>query len=394
MRPLRIIPSLCTCVLVLACNDAHSMECDGYQSPERRGKVDSEIDEASGLVASRQTPGVLWTHNDSGDSPRLFAISTDGELVGTWQITGADHVDWEDIALGDCGDGADCLYIGDFGNNSQQRDDLAIYRVPEPSIDVSRAPIQGTLEAQSKQPFSYPYDTGSEDDNPDAEAMFIDPRDNKLYIATKELARSRVLVLERWLPGEPVELVEVGTAPIGLVTGADFRPDGARFTLRTYSHFYEFDTTDATSIGDQLGDIARSRKISKEIQGESIAYSFDSTDIYTLGEGSNIDLLRYMCKPIEPPSTNEDMGVIEQPSTMEPEPIEPDMGAEAVEPDMSAGAQDMATEAPIDSMDSSAPTEEQPRDGGCNHTGGAPESTPWLLLAGLGLFARRREEQA
>ena len=33
------------------------------------------IDEASGIAASRKNPNVLWTHNDSGDGPLLYALN-------------------------------------------------------------------------------------------------------------------------------------------------------------------------------------------------------------------------------------------------------------------------------------------------------------------------------
>src|SRR4051794_35074519 len=39
-----------------------------------------EATELSGLVASRRRAGVLWTHNDSGDRPRLFALASDGRV--------------------------------------------------------------------------------------------------------------------------------------------------------------------------------------------------------------------------------------------------------------------------------------------------------------------------
>lgn len=34
----------------------------------------NDIKEASGIVASRVNPGVLWVHNDSGDKARTFAM--------------------------------------------------------------------------------------------------------------------------------------------------------------------------------------------------------------------------------------------------------------------------------------------------------------------------------
>ena len=38
---------------------------------EEVGAVPDELRESSGLAISRTQPGVLWSHNDSGDSPSL-----------------------------------------------------------------------------------------------------------------------------------------------------------------------------------------------------------------------------------------------------------------------------------------------------------------------------------
>jgi sporulation protein YlmC with PRC-barrel domain len=36
----------------------------------------TDLDEASGLCASRQFPGILYTHNDKGGQNRIFAIDS------------------------------------------------------------------------------------------------------------------------------------------------------------------------------------------------------------------------------------------------------------------------------------------------------------------------------
>ena len=35
-----------------------------------------DIPESSGLALSRRTPGLLWTHNDSGNEPFIFAVDS------------------------------------------------------------------------------------------------------------------------------------------------------------------------------------------------------------------------------------------------------------------------------------------------------------------------------
>ena len=59
-----------------------------------------EITEASGIVASRQNPGVLWTHNDSSFPGSIFALSTNGAYLGRYYIPSVFFGNFEDIAIG------------------------------------------------------------------------------------------------------------------------------------------------------------------------------------------------------------------------------------------------------------------------------------------------------
>ena len=72
-----------------------------YGPPERVGDIaDKNVVESSGVVASRASPGRLWTHNDSDDGPILYCLERNGRSCGRWQVDGADARDWEDIAAG------------------------------------------------------------------------------------------------------------------------------------------------------------------------------------------------------------------------------------------------------------------------------------------------------
>lgn len=138
----------------------------------------SSISESSGLVASRVHAGVFWTHNDSGDSPRLFAIDAWGRSKGEFLVEGAQHFDWEDIAADDSGH----LYIGDFGNNLSDRRDLTVYRVPEPDPNASdrSVHVDRILRFRYADQFAYP---APGQRNFDTEAMFW--MDGALYLFTK-----------------------------------------------------------------------------------------------------------------------------------------------------------------------------------------------------------------
>lgn len=106
------------------------------------------IDEASGIAASRIHKDIIYTHNDGGDTTRLFAVDVnDGSLVATLGISGADHYDWEDIAIGPCPDNSSCIYIADAGHSSSRKVNM-IYMVPEPAVLMDQ-----NLKVSSSLPF-------------------------------------------------------------------------------------------------------------------------------------------------------------------------------------------------------------------------------------------------
>jgi len=101
------------------------------------------ISESSGLVASRQYPGVFWTHNDGGGFKKqvLYAITREGKFLTEFHVAGALLLDWEDLAV----DGEHHLFVGDIGNNGAERTSLAVYQIDEPdpkaggtSIEIKR----------------------------------------------------------------------------------------------------------------------------------------------------------------------------------------------------------------------------------------------------------------
>src|SRR2546427_5041371 len=55
--------------------------------------------ESSGVAVSHAYPGVLWTHNDSGDGPYVYATDLHGTDRGALLVPGAQAIDWEDISL-------------------------------------------------------------------------------------------------------------------------------------------------------------------------------------------------------------------------------------------------------------------------------------------------------
>ena len=139
------------------------------------GVLPDELRESSGLAISRTQPGILWSHNDSGDGPNLYAVDMSGKLLAKFRMANALARDWEDIAAGPCPDEmaktappkSECLYIADTGDNDQVRPEVTIYIVVEPRVGDPGAQAR-PLTARS---FHYRYP----DKPTDAEALAVLP---------------------------------------------------------------------------------------------------------------------------------------------------------------------------------------------------------------------------
>ena len=112
---------------------------------DRTGVIKSaRVLEASGVAVSRAHAGVLWTHNDSGDGPYLYATDLQGTDRGAVRVLGAEAFDWEDIALGPCPTRAgECVFIGDVGDNIEVRPFVTLYAVPEPEPPAAPGDLDG-----------------------------------------------------------------------------------------------------------------------------------------------------------------------------------------------------------------------------------------------------------
>jgi len=105
---------------------------------KRLGSIqDPRITESSGVVASRQYPGVFWTHNDGAKSYTLFAISREGKALGNFHLANVVVHDWEDIAIDD----EKHLYVADIGNNDARRFLIAVHEIDEPDPKKPGTPL-------------------------------------------------------------------------------------------------------------------------------------------------------------------------------------------------------------------------------------------------------------
>ena len=250
------------------------------------GAVGAPVTEASGLAWSQSEADVFWTHNDSGDSARVFAVGWDGIIRATLPLAGVVARDIEDIALGTDPGGAEALFVADIGDNSAVRASIDVYRVAEPS--VLGLPAGTTLGAVAPHVIHLSYPDGARD----AEALVADRTTGDLYVITKREARSRVyrVTAAQVAAGTGVMRL-VGEMPYGGVVGADACAGGTTVVVKTYDAVRVHQSP--LGLVAALMDEGSARPYVREPQGEAIAVDAACESYVTLSEGLGQPLVRY-----------------------------------------------------------------------------------------------------
>lgn len=243
---------------------------------------DSRITESSGLAVGRD---VLWTHNDSGDVARFFALDRHCRTLATYDVRNEEATDWEDMARG-----AGFLWFGDIGDNAGSRSSIAVIRVPEPMVTKGEHRLTGTV-------LHFTYEDGAHD----AETLLVGPRTGQLFVVTKTYygvagvyaaplhpSTSGVNTLTK-VASVTTRLTGTDGGPLGppgelSLTGGDLNATATRVVLRTYTDAYEWQVRGGDVAGAFRGTPTVTA-LPQTQQGEAIGYDTDGRSWITTSEG-------------------------------------------------------------------------------------------------------------
>jgi len=282
---------------------------DSWHGPETVGQItEPAINEASGLAISQRTTELLWTHNDSGNAPVLYAIDLSGNALGSVRIEGAENRDWEDIASYEI-DGRAYLIAADIGDNNSVYPECTLYVIAEPD-PAELSPLR-ELVATPERIIRYVYPGGPRD----CESLAVDSREGAIYLISK---RTQPPILYR-LPlfsenagTRPLTAEELGPvngilAPSGLLSrmsvpwgkwraqpcSLDIGPDGKIAALLTYGEVYLYKRQDGEDWASTFSRGGQALAAHNLPQAEGLCFSADGQSLYVTTEGSPAPLLRY-----------------------------------------------------------------------------------------------------
>jgi hypothetical protein len=286
-----------------------------------------ELNEISGMAASRRSPGVLWVHNDSGNDAAVYAVRSDGVYLGKYVLPGAHAVDWEDMAIGPGPSlSSDYLYIGDTGDNVHARPFVRVYRIPEPPVSPDQEPVVRTSEPPEVFTLYYP---GEPPRRHDCETLLVDPLSGEIFLVTKDNTGADggdSLVYRVPTPYETLETlileevarIHLGSSLVYLVTGGDIAPQRNLLALRTYGLVWIWNMAPGQSLAEAFLQPPCSGPAAGEPQGEALAFAdagyfttsewtgFDPQPIYYYAQEQE-----YEGEPLEPECLNARGGIYE-----------------------------------------------------------------------------------
>jgi hypothetical protein len=220
--------------------------------------TDKTLEEVSGLAASVNNPGYLWTHNDSEREPSIYLINEKLQVKLTCNLSGIGNRDWEDIAVGPGPDSTKTyVYIGEIGDNLAKYPYKFIYRFEEPVITADSTEI--TITQFDRIVFQLP------DKRKDTEALMIDPKTKDLFIISKR--EHPVYLYSLTYPYSLTDTLiatQVMALPLTQIVAADISADGKEIVMKSYKEVYYWNNSSG-----------------KPLAG---AWSRDGSGFYTLSE--------------------------------------------------------------------------------------------------------------
>lgn len=225
-----------------------AVACISLLSCENKNET-SELKQITDLPKTlKEISGVAFSNNliysieDSGNENEVTVLDTLGTITKTIVVNAVENIDWEDLTF----DKKDNLYIGDFGNNDNDRKDLAIYKINQSDLKKE------SVDVAYKVTFDYPEQT---DFPPKKKDLLFDVEgffeyENHFYLFTKNRSKgfdgtSYIYKVPNQAGHHKAQLIKkiitCSDYHNCAITSAAISPDGLKFVLLSHSKLWLFE---------------------------------------------------------------------------------------------------------------------------------------------------------
>ncbi len=266
---------------------------------------DQEITESSGLTESSRA-GVFWTHNDSGDRARLFAVQPDSGTLGQVSLQGIEAVDWEAIGAYSW-KGQDWIVVADCGDNQAKRTSVMFYKFVEPEDfqnwipeNVPSAQRTAIVARQEIQQIEVTFDDGPRD----CEAIAIDAASSRILMVAKSLIPSVGVYEVRFDPSDISRIVHtkarrICTLNIPMATDMAIDKETRDIIVAGYFHAFYFPSgAPNDSTVDQMQRLPSRIEMPRMKQIEACTLDREG-NLWISSEGNPLELAKLNRESIE-----------------------------------------------------------------------------------------------
>lgn len=257
------------------------------------------ITEASGLAISPTNPDFMWVINDSGGTPDILLLGTDGSERGKLTVKGVKNIDWEDLASFTL-DGKPYLLVADTGDNNAKRETRTFYILQEPTLPTAGKNLVITAAPAWQIPFRY------EGGPRDCESVAVDAKAGKIVFISKRTRPPELYELPLRAPEKPVVQIAKPIAPVEVKspvgelfpissqpTGLDITADGTLAAVITYYSVFLFPKSPGQTWAEAFSQKPTILPPHNLAQAESLAFSQDGKTLFAVSEGKASPIVRY-----------------------------------------------------------------------------------------------------
>lgn len=233
-----------------------------------------KINESSGLACSTRDKHLIWTHNDSGHMPIIYAMNHKGKDLGSFHLDNIESYDWEDMDAF-IYQGKHYLLIADTGDNLRMRWDYRISVIKEPKIkNKSHSSISPTWS------FSFKY---ADNQFYDVESVAVDVLREKIILLTKRTSHAMIFELPlKPLDTDTIQIaVKVGEfTSISKASALDISADGQLLSINTYRRVHRFRRNSSQGVWQYVNSL----KYKHLFQPEAMCLRKDEKFYYVTSE--------------------------------------------------------------------------------------------------------------
>ena len=269
----------------------------------RSGTItDRNLGEVSGIAVSRINKDIFWVINDSGNSASVYALNSEGKLLGTLNIQDVSNNDWEDIASFEY-EGKPYIVVADFGDNFARRSKCFLHFIEEPDIKKISDASKSVKPSWS---ITYTYEDGPRDcesiavDKGAEKILLLSKRDvppvlYELPLTKKKNAVAKKLTEIKPLPQRTDLIMDFGVKS-DQPTAMDISSDGSSIVVLTYGNAFLYKRKPSEEWSEVFMGSPKEIIVPSMRQAESICFSRDGSNIYVTTEQLPAPLYKFDLK--------------------------------------------------------------------------------------------------